>query len=293
MKILAIGDLHGDSGAFLRIADRFGLCDSSLDWSADEVHLIQMGDVCDRGTDSRTIYDLLVRWQLQAPARGSAVSFILGNHEVMNAFGFHSYTNPEDFAGYASYPGSTGSDEYAGAFSPRGWLYGWLASQHAVLKAGPFVFGHGDLPVTAAGLPWDELDRVTMETFRDSPKDLPPDRLPPLLFSETESVLWCRSGGYDPVPGYDDALSEFLAVNEAAAFVCGHTPSRDGRFTRLYEGRYLCIDTAAAFRHRGRGAVSALVYEDGKTFAWYGSPGEGTEEPLELPDAPPSRTAHP
>lgn len=287
MKIIAIGDLHGDSGALLMIAERFGLCDASCDWIARGVHLVQIGDVCDRGTDSRTIYDLLVRWQLQAPACGSTVSFILGNHEAMNAFGFHSYTNPEDFAGYASYPGSPGSDEYTGAFSPRGWLYGWLASQRAVLKAGPFVFGHGDLPVQAAGLAWDELDRITMETFRDSPKNLPPDRLPPLLFSETESVLWCRSGGYDPVSGYREALSGFLARSGAAVYVCGHTPSRDGRFTRLYDGRYLCIDTAIAFRHRNRGTVSALVYEDGESRAWYGDSGEGREEPLGLPAGPP------
>ena len=51
-KVVAIGDLHGDYEQYVRILRANDLVDGKLRWSAGDVHLVQLGDVTDRGPDS-------------------------------------------------------------------------------------------------------------------------------------------------------------------------------------------------------------------------------------------------
>ena len=268
MKLIAVGDLHGSSDAFLRIVSAFDLVDDELEWKAGDVHLIMMGDICDRGSGSRIIYELLIRWQLKAPELGSRISFIIGNHEVMNIVGYRAYNNARDYAAYAESPESDGRMEYETAFSPGGWIFEWLIGQRAVLKDGPFIFAHADLPGVLSFESWDEIDRTVMTALRSSTR-LPSAELPDVLFSEQGSVLWSREAFHSPAPDYGEALEGFLERNGAGVYVCGHTPSEDGSFRILYNGHYLCIDTAMVFRNKGFGGVSALLYEDGIAYGCY------------------------
>ena len=93
--------------------------------------------------------------------------------------------------------------------------------------------------------------------------------MPGSLFSESDSILWCRKGQYQKAAGYEDRLSAFLSRNDASVYICGHTPSEEGVFRLLYGGRFLCIDTAMVFSRRGIGCPSALVIEDDIAWAWY------------------------
>ena len=49
--------------------------------------LVSLGDLLDRGAESRKVMDLLMKLQSQAPASGGHVHVVIGNHELMNLTG--------------------------------------------------------------------------------------------------------------------------------------------------------------------------------------------------------------
>jgi hypothetical protein len=86
-KIIAIGDLHGDYQNFVKILLGTQIVDGNLHWIAGKTHLVQMGDILDRGTDAKGIFDLLMRLEKEAANAGGMVHTIIGNHEEMNVTG--------------------------------------------------------------------------------------------------------------------------------------------------------------------------------------------------------------
>ncbi len=258
--LFVIGDLHANYDACLTILKGLELVDRGLAWRASNVDVVQLGDICDRGPNSRDIYELFMRLQQEALGAGSSFEVLLGNHEVMNAFGMEQYVSQREAAGYAQHPGEAGWNQRRAAFAPGGFVFEWLAERPVLYQVGPIVCGHGDLPVELREAQLEHLDRAYRAEFvRQAPAaGERPRELPALLFSEQLSVLWSRqaeNGG----PQYGAALHAFLRRNEACVYVCGHTPQPEGRFKQRYAGAYLCIDTAMGFEASGVGARTALV----------------------------------
>ena len=48
-RIVAVGDVHGDYDQFVSILLSAGLVDSEMNWTGGKAHLVQLGDVLDRG----------------------------------------------------------------------------------------------------------------------------------------------------------------------------------------------------------------------------------------------------
>jgi hypothetical protein len=86
-KIIAIGDLHGDYDNFVEILKGVKLVDDSLRWIGGKTHLVQTGDVLDRGPDARKIFDLIMSLEKEADEAGGMVHMLIGNHEEMNITG--------------------------------------------------------------------------------------------------------------------------------------------------------------------------------------------------------------
>ena len=72
-KIIAIGDLHGDYDNFVEILKGVKLVDESLHWIGGEIHLVQTGDILDRGPDARKIFDLIMALEKEADKAGGMV----------------------------------------------------------------------------------------------------------------------------------------------------------------------------------------------------------------------------
>lgn len=100
-KIIAVGDLHGDSSAWQQIARAAGIIDVRGHWAAGNTILVQMGDITDREPDSLTIIRSLQQLQREAPRRGGKVIVLLGNHEAMNLLGDNRYTTAGEYAAFA------------------------------------------------------------------------------------------------------------------------------------------------------------------------------------------------
>ena len=107
-RIVAVGDIHGDYENFVAILKGTGVIDAGLRWSAGRGHLVQNGDVMDRGPRARDILDLLRRLETEAAAAGGMVHVLLGNHEEMNitgiAFDYPNYITIEQFVSFLPDP---------------------------------------------------------------------------------------------------------------------------------------------------------------------------------------------
>ncbi|HLP40606.1 MAG TPA: metallophosphoesterase, partial [Fibrobacteria bacterium] len=95
-RIVAVGDLHGNHDGLRRILQGAGLIDRRDRWCAWDTHLVQLGDVLGRGGEPGKIFRLLKRLEEEAPAFGSRVHLILGNHEAMTLSGMHLYNTEEE-----------------------------------------------------------------------------------------------------------------------------------------------------------------------------------------------------
>ena len=104
-RVVAIGDIHGAHDNFVAVLKSARLVDAELRWAGGKTHLVQTGDVLDRGPDSRKSIDLLMELEKQAKRAGGRVHALIGNHEAMNIVGFLDYVSKEEIA--SGFPGAS------------------------------------------------------------------------------------------------------------------------------------------------------------------------------------------
>ena len=97
----AIGDIHGDYQTFFQLLRRAGIVDSEGRWKSGTSHLVQLGDVVDRGADSRQALELLMRLQKEAKRAGGSLVVLMGNHELWNVTGLLRYLSLGEIAAFA------------------------------------------------------------------------------------------------------------------------------------------------------------------------------------------------
>ncbi len=309
-RIVAIGDVHGDYDQFLVLVRSAGLIDEEERWSGGKTHLVQTGDVPDRGPDSRKVMDLLRKLEKQSRKAGGRVHALIGNHEAMNVYGDLRYVTPREFAAFrgksskrlreayfkaaveeakqtsttgelpveeASFRAEWESKHPLGYFEhasnlASGGKYGkWIRSHNAVVKINDILFLHGGIGPKYAALSVREIN----ETVRKELKlDFNQLMLQGAMILDPEGPLWFRG----LVPETEDAMSaqltSILTNFEAERMVVGHT-SRTGAIMPYFDGRVLAIDVGISKFYGGR--LACLLIEKGKVYALH----RGTK--LELP----------
>jgi len=99
-RVVALGDVHGDSYALSTVLFNAGLINREGDWVGGETMLVQVGDVLDRGPDEAFCLSMLMRLQSEAREVGGDVIMMLGNHEVMNSDLDYRYVDPLGWFGW-------------------------------------------------------------------------------------------------------------------------------------------------------------------------------------------------
>ena len=100
-RIVALSDPHGAFDAMARTLENAEVVDTDRNWSGGAAHLVIVGDLMDRGSDSRKVMDLIMQLEEQAISDGGRVHLLLGNHEVMNLVGDLRYVAPGEYAAFA------------------------------------------------------------------------------------------------------------------------------------------------------------------------------------------------
>mgnify|MGYP003575466248 CR=1 FL=1 len=101
-KFVAIGDLNAADDVLVDILRGTKLVNKVNRWSGGKTHLVQIGDLWNRGPGARKATELLLQLQPEAEAAGGKVSILLGNHEVMTALGVEAYCTTEEYLAFAS-----------------------------------------------------------------------------------------------------------------------------------------------------------------------------------------------
>jgi hypothetical protein len=103
-RVVAVGDLHGDYASFIAILQGTKVIDGELHWAAGSTHLVQTGDILDRGDEGRLIFDLLMSLEKEAEAAGGHVHCLTGNHEEINmsgiVFSYPDYVTVKQFLSF-------------------------------------------------------------------------------------------------------------------------------------------------------------------------------------------------
>lgn len=224
-RIIAVGDLHGDYGAWQDIAKGAGLIDAKGHWSAATTILVQMGDITDREPDSLKIIRSLQQLQREAPGKGGKVYIILGNHEAMNLLGDNRYTTPGEYAAFADSHSAQRRDrvyeanrvkleaayraqnpaitpdqvraqwmadhplgwvEHRLAWSPQGELGKWATGNPAILKIGGTLFVHGGISAEYAGQSIEAVNASVAKAMAAA------DDSPDSVLSDPLGPLWYR-----------------------------------------------------------------------------------------------------
>jgi hypothetical protein len=305
-RIVAIGDVHGDLPQLETLLRQTGLIDAKHNWSGGRTHLVQIGDIPDRGPDTRAIFDLLIKLEKQAKRAGGQVTAIIGNHDAMMIYGDLRYVTPEEYQSFATSKSARmreaqweyhieelkqagkepdaayrakweaarplGWFEHRLAFQPGGKLHAWIATHDAVARIGDTLFVHAGIAPKYAGRTMEDLNA----TVRSELKDL--SKVEGGLAADPDGPLWYRglaAGDEQELGPHVDAL---LAQFGVRRIVIGHTPT-GGAVTPRFTGKVLNIDVGLGRAYGSR--LACLVIENGRPYVLHRG------KRLELPDGSP------
>jgi calcineurin-like phosphoesterase family protein len=309
-RIVAVGDVHGAYDRLVEILRAAGLVDARLHWSGGRAHLVQLGDIVDRGGDSRKALDLLRRLEKEAARAGGAVHALLGNHEVMRMLGDVRYVSPGEYEAFvtarseetrenllrAAEPESRerlrqeiplGRVEMDLAFGPQGEYGKWLRGHLAVVRINGILFLHGGISPALAATPCAVVnDTVRRELTGDMAKLRSP--APDTMVTREDGPLWYRGLAQGP-PAFAPQVDEILAGQGARAIVIAHTVTPEGRIVRGFGGTVLQIDTGMQPAYVPSGRASALEIRGGTWTAIY----TDRRDVLEGPPAPRASSPRP
>ena len=250
-RVIAIGDLHGDHGAWRDIARAAGVIDAAGRWIGGATVLVQTGDIADRGPDTRKIIRELMRLQREAVRTGGRVVALVGNHEAMNMIGDLRYVSPGEFAAFANADSPRwrnlafdanrkisradngessplksrkavraawmddtplGKIEHQAAWSASGEIGKWVIANPAVVRLGDTIFVHAGLNADFAKRPIETINASVAAALKAR------DTAPTAIINDQEGPLWYRGLATSATgkPGDNTASTAAAATLDAA-----------------------------------------------------------------------------
>jgi len=294
-RIVAVGDLHGDYDQFIKVLQDAGVINKRMNWIGGKTHLVQLGDVADRGPNPRKIMDLLMKLEGQAAKAGGSVHALIGNHEAMNIYGDLRYTTAQEYAEFSNSRSERvrqafykqtveelrkeaeaknetpviddafrkkweeqhplGFFEQRIAFGPNGKYGKWILSHNVVIKINDTLFVHGGIGPKYAAMSPAAIN----ETIR---KELGEFSMSSAIVTrDSQGPLWNRElaeGDEALLTPHVDLLLKNLGVNR---IVLGHTTTRTTVIPRF--GCKVILDDVGLSRVYGGPPACLVIRKDG------------------------------
>lgn len=287
-RVVAVADVHGAYDNFVAVLRMAGLIDESGRWTGGAAHLVQTGDVLDRGPESRKAMEMLMRLESEARKAGGRVHALLGNHEVMNLIGDLRYVSAEEYAAFLTRDSRElreryyrrvresareraaaaeldfdeaafrekflaevplGFVEMRQAFAPDGHYGRWLLERKPMVRIDGVAFLHGGVSPAVAPLGCSAIN----EKVRKELQDLGRLRAAPeeSLATRADGPLWYRGLAHEDEASFAASLDSILSALGVRALVVGHTPTRNGRIGTRFGGRVVTIDVGLFAEYGG------------------------------------------
>ncbi len=244
-RVVALSDVHGAHDTLLETLRAADVIDDNGAWVGGDTHLVVLGDLLDRGADSRASMDFLMRLEAEAIAAGGRVHVLVGNHEVMNLVGDLRYVNAGEYAAFAGEETAAMRDAAfdalvardadaaptradfdsrfpAGFFAHReafladGRYGAWLLERPVMVVVNRTAFVHGGVSPVVAELGLDGLNNGMMQDVRDYVRMLPSMYEAGLLhptdeFFDHVSIVNAASAARDDANA--ELVAEFVRLN--------------------------------------------------------------------------------
>jgi hypothetical protein len=255
-RVVAFADVHGAHAELLRLLRETGIVDGQDRWMAGHAHVVSLGDLLDRGADSRKVMNLLMRLQGEAQAAGGRLHVVLGNHEAMNLLGDLRDVHIGEYAAYADMESAAeralqrkawvaaqgeaaaaafdqrfppGFFGHRAALSPGGPYGRWLLSQPVAIAVNDTLFMHAGPSQALLGMSLQEVNlryRSALTNYLGLAGRLEQANLlqaddkfhlrPKLARERFGKMMAATAAAAAGTPTVDTALSESVARFEAA-----------------------------------------------------------------------------
>jgi hypothetical protein len=292
-RVVAVGDVHGAYDRYVEILKVAAVIDANEHWAAGATHFVQLGDVVDRGDDSRKALDFLRRLEREAKAAGGYAHVLMGNHEAARMLGDLRLTAAGEYAAFTTSGSDKVREQYVKSLKPatdtereqlmqktppglvemrqafgRDGEYGrWLRQLPVIIKINGLMFVHGGISPTVAPL---GCAAINDQVRRELTSDLDKTRAAPLssLTARVDGPLWYRGLAQEP-DTFAPQVGEILTALGARAIVVGHTVAQTGRIITRFDGRVIEIDTGMQPAYVSSGRASALEVKGDEATAIY------------------------
>jgi len=269
-----------------------------------KTHLVQTGDVLDRGPKAKDIFDLIQRLEKESVAAGGRVHFLVGNHEEMNILGLsfrYGYVTPEQFRSFlpadyvaakeAQFKEKAGNggdltklwddlrnDSDAQSLYTRTFNadYGtWIAEHNAVIKINDTVFLHAGFSEPFSTWKLETINSVLTRELKRIMDDVEYGRQPSLrgtrIVYQPQGPLWHRDLVSKDEALMQDEFNRILANLGAKSMVVAHTPTQSAvslAYMNRFGERLFMIDTSISSFMGMESHPSALIIKKGKFSVW-------------------------
>ncbi len=260
-RVVVIGDLNGQYIVLRRLLMGLKLMKKDGIWCGGRTLLVQMGDIPNRGANSRAAMDLLIGLRPQARDAGGDVVWLLGNHEVMSALGHEAYVTADEYMEFATQEEvdrffvdrtkfiyellgapdtpsyveplggklraweethAPGRSAYRFEMGERGFYGSYLRKLPIAFRVGRLLFVHGGLSPRWADRGIGGLDEEVRLTWSKSPKFY--QQLDPNgVFRDPLGPLWHRAYCVANARLVREDLEEALSIVGCSQMVVGHT----------------------------------------------------------------------
>ncbi len=276
-RIVVIGDLEGAYEKYLDMLRTAQLVDAEGDWIGGAAHLVQLGDIPDRGPNSRAIILHLAELDRQARRAGGRVHALIGNHEAMNVEGDLRYVHPGEYqvfvtrnsqrlqdayfdryvAALRRAPPPTGMPvideafraqwntehplgyvEHRQAWAPNGELGRLVVGHNAVVRINDTLFMHGGLGPAFASVERDTMNDAIRRALQGRPVEAYAD-----IVTNQEGPLWYRGLARNPEDSERAHLDALLRFQGVTRIVVGHSKEASTVLPR-FDGHVLVTDIA-------------------------------------------------
>jgi TPR repeat protein len=283
-RIIAVGDVHGDYDQLIAVLKSAHLIDDSANWIGGRTHLVQTGDILDRGGRSRDVMDLLMKLETQAAAAGGYVHCLLGNHEVMNLYGDLRYVSPGEYESYRTEnsaklrdaefakSGTTqsreewdkqhplGYFEQRAAFGPDGVYGKWLRGLNTEIRVNDTLFVHSGISAKYVAMSMDEMNRRVREELNN------PAKLQGGIVTDQEGPFWYRGLAKGNEQALGVIVQATLENTGAKREAFGHTYA-DAAITPRFGGKVIMLDIGLPRVYDNISKIGCLEIDGNQVYA--------------------------
>lgn len=259
-KIIAIGDLHGDIESLKLILIYANLIDENENWIAENVLLIQVGDVLNKGVFGPYIYDFLFNLQKQSKQKNSKIMLLLGNHEQNNLCGNFKRVNKEE----VKVVFDNNYEKRIYSFSnANGYYYKRLIRLPSIINVNNIIFTHGGINNKSSQF---SVDLTNIKTRLQIENKCNVVKYDPYDYLNNESVLWYKTMSKKVKHNPHNVckhLVKYLHRLNAHYLVVGHKPQHHHKILSFCNNSYFLIDTKiSSFLNDGQPFPSYLEIEN-------------------------------